>query len=135
MFLRIVRYLVQHSSVCEYCMISYLIIVLSVRTGCILNQFVVWCYPYVLFSLGSVISCTVLFKNVRFLFADNIHVATSASGQRLGCYKIGIHLETFGVWYLVPVWCGTHPSLHLEYGKLRTDRLGVLGVRERIILR
>jgi len=92
---------------------------------------VLLCYPYVLFS---VISCIVLFKNVQFLFADHIHVATSASGQRLGCYKIGIHLETFGVWYLVPVRCGTHLALHLEYGKPRADCLGVLGIGGRIIL-
>lgn len=96
---------------------------------------VLMCYPNVLFSLGFLISCTVLFRNLKFLFADNIHAAASASGQRLGCYKIGIHLETFGVWYLVPVWCGTHPAVHLEYGKPRTDHLGVLGIGGRITLR
>ena len=92
------------------------------------------CHPCVLFSLGSVILCTVLFKNVKFLFADNIHAAALASGQRLGCYKIGIHLETVGVWYLVPVWCGTHSSLHLEYGKPRIDHLGLLGIGGRVVL-
>jgi hypothetical protein len=73
------------------------------------------------------------------LFADNIHAATSASGQRLGCNKIGIYVETFGVWYLVPVWCGTHPALHLEYGKprtlQRTDHHGVFIIGGMIILK
>ena len=42
-------------------------------------------------------------------------------------------METFGVWYLVPVWCGTHPALHMEHGKPRIDDLGVLGIGGRII--
>jgi hypothetical protein len=57
------------------------------------------------------------FENVSLLFSDNIHVAASTSGQRLGCYKIGIYMEAFSVCDLVSLWCGTHPALHLEYGK------------------
>lgn len=70
-------------------------------------------------------------------FSDNIHVAASASGQRLGCYKIGIYMETFSVHYLVPVWGGTHPALCMEYGKhgtsQRTDHLEDLDIGEKII--
>jgi hypothetical protein len=79
------------------------------------------------------------FIHVSFLFADDIHAATFATGKRLGCYKIGIYVEAFGVFYLVPVWCGTHPAVYLEHGKLRTlqtiDYYGVLSADGRIILK
>jgi hypothetical protein len=59
----------------------------------------------------------VFFENISFVFSDNIHVAASASGQRLGCYKIGIYMEAFSVCHLVSLWRGSHPAVHLEYGK------------------
>ena len=50
-------------------------------------------------------------------FSDHIHAPSFITCQRMGCHKIRINLEAISFFNLVHLWCSTHITICVEYGK------------------